>query len=853
ISVNGKIAGVHLGVEDPFYFDVTELLCAGENRITVRTSKPHDKDVDGFTFGESPHRNQTPHGLTPGACYNVSGIDGEVALKFLPRVFIEDLYLDPDVETGEIKIQLTAKNLSADTVSATLRFDARLSPAGEIENEITLSCSFAPGENRLCTSLKIPAPRLWDTVEPNLYAVTAELFSDFGVHSAHKKCGFRTFRVGSDGYFYLNGRRILMRCSHTGNSFPESTQHISRDPELLRKDFLMAKATGFNTIRFISGSALPVQLDLCDEIGLMIYVEPLSSWLALDGEHTVDIYLHNLFSMIKRDRSHPCVTAWGLLNETPSTPPHSKACTAAIECLPELRKLDPSRLVIFSSGRWDARRDVGSFCNPGSEKWEYLWGTDGDCRITEGDLGDIHYYPDSVPLRKPAKERMRSFGSNSEKPVFVSESGVGSALDTVSAVRYYDRPDTVHIAPDIQLYKKMNDQLMADIEKFGFSDLIPLPSVLMDKSMENHVYYREQAFDQLRANPKICGISLTGLLDHSTCGEGLWTIYRTFKPGIADVLQDGFAPLRWCVFLSAPAIFPGSKLTVEAALASEDKLFEGEEYRAAAGIFDKSGFPVEVRRYSFVPTSDQIRSMVIPVFNEEWNTESLAPGEYTFKIELTNGGLATCGIKKFHVIKAAASESGRKVCAFNLSEDEKALVASLGFKVTDMENYTPDSVILAGPISEENAEMLRETVKNGAHLVAARGCCENDRSESVLPPEIRPSTSKEGDWLYHRESFFRPGDPFFKDMITGLGDALLYTDVITANHFRASGPSVPDETHAFAFSTGYPNGEGYLGGFKLATYRLGAGAVTLNTYDILDSAATVPYARQLLVNILENV
>ena len=93
VSVNGETVGVHLGVEDPFYFDVTSNLKLGTNRITVRTSKPHDVSVDGFTFAEVPTRNQTPHGLTPGACYNVSGIDGEVCLKILPRVYIDDLYL----------------------------------------------------------------------------------------------------------------------------------------------------------------------------------------------------------------------------------------------------------------------------------------------------------------------------------------------------------------------------------------------------------------------------------------------------------------------------------------------------------------------------------------------------------------------------------------------------------------------------------------------------------------------------------------------------------------------------------------------------------------------------------------
>ena len=44
--------------------------------------------------------------------------------------------------------------------------------------------------------------------------------------------------------------------------------------------------------------------------------------------------------MVRRDRSHPSVTVWGLLNETPSTAPHDQACLAARDALPALRELD---------------------------------------------------------------------------------------------------------------------------------------------------------------------------------------------------------------------------------------------------------------------------------------------------------------------------------------------------------------------------------------------------------------------------------------------------------------------------------------------------------------------------------
>lgn len=112
--------------------------------------------------------------------------------------------------------------------------------------------------------------------------------------------------------------------------------------------------------------------------------------------------------------------------------------------------------------------------------------------------------------------------------------------------------------------------------------------------------------------------------------------------------------------------------------------------------------------------------------------------------------------------------------------------------------------------------------------------------------------NRSADWLYHRETVLRPGGRFFSGMQTGAADALLYTGLVTGNHFDTENAQVPDETDAIAFSTGYPNDRGYIGGFKLGTYRLGAGELTLSTFDLLDPADSVPCAARLLVNLPEN-
>ena len=62
------------------------------------------------------------------------------------------------------------------------------------------------------------------------------------------------------------------------------------DPDMLRRDLLNVKVMGFNAIRFIAGMATRYQLDLCDEIGLMVYEEPYGSWCLADSPKMKERY-----------------------------------------------------------------------------------------------------------------------------------------------------------------------------------------------------------------------------------------------------------------------------------------------------------------------------------------------------------------------------------------------------------------------------------------------------------------------------------------------------------------------------------------------------------------------------------
>ena len=255
---------------------------------------------------------------------------------------------------------------------AAAQFEFTVAPAasGETLQRIVLDRNLPPGDTLVETELHVAQPRLWELNEPNLYRVTARVRGkespSFDEHSV--RCGFRDFTF-ENGYFRLNGRRLFLRCSHTGNHCPVGLQ-LPPDPDMLRRDLLNVKVMGFNAIRFIAGVATRYQLDLCDEIGLLVYEEPYAAWCLGASPKMAERFDESLFGMIRRDRNHPSIVMWGLLNETHDGPVFRHAAAA----LPRLRELDDTRMVMLNSGRWDLNR--GGAAEPPELAGLQFWRTD---------------------------------------------------------------------------------------------------------------------------------------------------------------------------------------------------------------------------------------------------------------------------------------------------------------------------------------------------------------------------------------------------------------------------------------------------------------------------------------------
>lgn len=348
VWVNGTFVGHHEGKQDPFVLDVTEAAKPeSSNRIAIRIlSTGAGPAIDGIEHAAVPHLLWPPDSNA-----NSGGILDSVELMMTTPVRIEDLFVKPDWRTGMIKVQAYLQNAATKgPTRCRLLFTVAPAYAGETLHAVSLDQELPSGGTEIQAELAVGEPHLWNLNDPYLYRVTAKVIADgsdsFDEQST--RCGFRDFRF-ENGYFRLNGKRIYLKSSHAGMVSTPITWQVPLDPDMVRRVMLNCKVMGFNMYRSFDSMPPRYLLDLCDEIGLMVYEEHMGEWGLLTSRYLPERLATSVGGMIRRDRNHPCIVMWGLLNETFNDPTFHYV----VSMLPFVRTLDDSRVVMLNSGRFD--------------------------------------------------------------------------------------------------------------------------------------------------------------------------------------------------------------------------------------------------------------------------------------------------------------------------------------------------------------------------------------------------------------------------------------------------------------------------------------------------------------------
>ncbi|MGA2052568.1 MAG: glycoside hydrolase family 2 TIM barrel-domain containing protein, partial [Opitutales bacterium] len=305
--------------------------------------------------------------------YTGSGIERHVRLVVTDPVHIQTwgLYVTtPAVSTqsATVHVETTVVNDSPESgsfsVAAMIRDADNKSAAPTVTSDAQ---TIAAGESATFTQdITVANPRLWDLDQPNLYqAVAGVIANGKMLDIANATFGIRSIEFKPDTGFWLNGKniKILGVCIHedggaVGEAVPRS---------VYEERFAAMKALGANAIRMAHNPPNPVELDVCDHLGLMVMDEMFDAWTVAkaNAEKGYSMYfndwsLKDLRDAVMRDRNHPSIILWSAGNEIHDSSNNPRTRDILKGLVAAFHQYDPSRPVTQALLQPDRNNDYSN-------------------------------------------------------------------------------------------------------------------------------------------------------------------------------------------------------------------------------------------------------------------------------------------------------------------------------------------------------------------------------------------------------------------------------------------------------------------------------------------------------------
>lgn len=266
VWVNGAIVDSRNSLATPHVYEITELINAGENRISIRI----DNRTDKIDVGENSH-SITDHTQT-----NWNGMVGKLNLSVRNDIYIRHVDVFTNIETKSIEIKSTVMNSSPEEEEISIPVYARLKNSAIKTRKKDFKFSLAPGENIIKMNYEMGDDALlWDEFNPNVYQLVLQLKSKSGTDEVTKDFGMREFNVKGTR-LAINGKPVFLRGTLECAIFPK-TGYPSTDADYWKKIYSAVKAHGLNHVRFHSWCPPEVAFEEADEMGVYLQVE-CSSW-----------------------------------------------------------------------------------------------------------------------------------------------------------------------------------------------------------------------------------------------------------------------------------------------------------------------------------------------------------------------------------------------------------------------------------------------------------------------------------------------------------------------------------------------------------------------------------------------
>ncbi len=839
VSVNGYLVGVHEGGYTPFDMEVQEFLRPGQpNEIQIKVAdgaparmvvaenavvnQNDAKTEDGrpFPFTEIPHGKQSWY-------VTVGGLWQSVHLEHCEGdCFVENIYVRPDVpnENAAIRVKLAHPPLDVDdwAVRVTVTPPPGAPPIAPLWTPLSNA-----RQTEINFTVFIPGAALWDMDHPNLYGVLVEVIqNDRAIDSYATRFGMRSI-ASENGQVMLNGKPVFLAGVLDQDFYP-NTIYTPPSTAYLRNQFKKAKHLGLNMMRCHIKTPDPRYLDLCDEIGLLVWYE-IPNWAQLTKKSAKRGREH-FEAMLDRDTNHASILILSIMNESWGIDLREKWQREwMVEMFDYAKAYDPTRLIVDNSacvGNFHIKSDIDDFhvyysIPDHAEKWTN-WCADFASRPawTYSKYGDA--------------ERTR------KEPVILSEFG-NWGLPKIGPLR------KGHGGEDPWWFKTgagatRPDGVLERFRQYNLHKIFGTYDKLAEASQDQEWLSLKFEIEAMRKFPEIVGYVVTEFSDLHWESNGLLDMCRnpkTFHDRMASLqTQDLIIPDH------KRTAFWGGEAFVLPLLLSR---FSAHDLAGATLHWAIDGFPDLA--------GDMILDADLPVGTAplgdiEFRVPDVPRARDVFlRLRLTtkDGSLISENYEKFSFFPASARQIDLRPAVFlhdplGLFPNAPQTLREAGVRLAER---LEDGVICLASRLDDKIE--RWTERGGAVLLLALDRASLPRTASGLASVSRDKNGWWGDWCSSL-TWFAPNGPWSGLPQTGQFD-FTFRDVTPQRVLTG----FDAETEADDILSGLFIGWIHYPATVIGGFRYGDGKVLATTLELFRKAKTDPVSVVLLGNLLRHV
>lgn len=303
----------HIGGYDEFQFDITEAI----NNYKEGNSEASEKIPICIRCDNSRDVNYVPSDVNDFNLYG--GLYRNVNLVYVPPISLDKIFIDTEfketdnVNFERVEVTVNCSLYNPEKKVADLDIEIILiNPQGKEVKRKKLSRETWKKKEELFR-FNINNPQLWSPESPELYQCKVKLSSPAGDTELEEKFGIRSVEFEKNGPFKLNGEKYYLKGTHRHEDHAGVGAAMTYD--MIKKELKMIKNMGANFLRLGHYQQSREVLNLCDELGIIVWEEIPWSRGGLGGTRHKNHIKKMLNNMIEQHYNHPAVVFWGLGNE----------------------------------------------------------------------------------------------------------------------------------------------------------------------------------------------------------------------------------------------------------------------------------------------------------------------------------------------------------------------------------------------------------------------------------------------------------------------------------------------------------------------------------------------------------